>query len=104
MKELRVRYNTDKHDIEIKTRNARKFLEEGDKVRFQMQFRGRETSYKELGDAVFRDLAANLEDIAIIEEMTPLLGRKMTMTIAPKTAAVVPPAKPAAAAPKPAGK
>lgn len=104
VKELRVRYNTDKHDIEIKTRNARKFLEEGDKVRFQMQFRGRETSYKELGDAVFRDLAANLEDIAIIEEMTPLLGRKMTMTIAPKTAAVVPPAKPAAAAPKPAGK
>ena len=68
-------------------------MEEGDKVRFQMQFRGRETSYKELGDAVFRDLAANLEDIAVIEETTPLLGRKMTMTVAPKVA-IVPPAKP----------
>lgn len=102
VKELRVRYNTDKHDIEIKVRNARKFLEEGDKVRFQMQFRGRETSYKELGDAVFRDLASNLQDVAIIEETTPLLGRKMTMTIAPRSAVVsgqapvAAPAKPAA--------
>lgn len=104
VKELRVRYNTDKHDIEIKVRNARKFLEDGDKVRFQMQFRGRETSYKELGDQVFRELAAQLEDVAIIEEMTPLLGRKMTMTIAPKTAAVAVPAKPAASAAPSAGK
>ena len=102
VKELRVRYNTDKHDLSIKVRNARKFLEEGDKVRFQMQFRGRETSYKELGDAVFRDLASLLGDVALIEETTPLVGRKMTMTIAPKAAVAAVTAAPTPGAAKPA--
>ncbi len=86
VKELRVRYSTDKHDLDTKVRNARKFLEDGDKVRFQMRFKGRESVYKELGEAVFREIAELLSDLAIIEETTPLLGQRMTMTLAPKSA------------------
>ena len=85
VKELRIRYNTDKHDLETKIRNARKFLEEGDKVRFQMRFKGRESVYRELGEQVFQQVAELLQDLALIEESTPLLGQRMTMTLAPRT-------------------
>jgi len=88
VKELRVRYNTDKHDIEIKIRNARRFIEDGDRVRFQMRFSGREVEYRELGKAMFEQIAKALEDIAIVEEVTPLIGRKMHLGLAPKGAAV----------------
>ena len=86
MKELRVRYSTDEHDLETKVRNAKKFIEDGDKVRFQMRFKGRESVYKELGEAVFRQIAERLGEIATIEETTPLVGQRMTMTLAPKGA------------------
>lgn len=85
VKELRIRYNTDKHDLETKIRNARKFLEEGDKVRFQMRFKGRESVYRELGEQVFQQVAELLQDLALIEESTPLMGQRMTMTLAPRT-------------------
>jgi len=85
VKELRIRYNTDKHDLETKIRNARKFLEEGDKVRFQMRFKGRESVYRELGEQVFQQVAELLQDLALIEESTPLLGQRMTMTLSPRT-------------------
>lgn len=84
VKELRVRYNTDKHDLDTKVRNARKFLEEGDRVRFQMRFRGREAAYRELGESVFRKIAEILSDISSIEEFSPLIGPRMTMTLVPK--------------------
>jgi len=84
VKELRVRYNTDKHDLETKIRNAKKFLEEGDKVRFQMRFKGRESVYRELGEQLFEQIAETLKDISIIEESTPLLGQRMTMTLGPR--------------------
>ncbi|MFN8389822.1 MAG: translation initiation factor IF-3 [Bdellovibrionota bacterium] len=87
VKEIRVRYNTDKHDLDTKVRNARKFLEEGDKVRFQMRFKGRESVYKDLGEQVFKQIAEHLNDIALIEESTPLLGQRMTMTIGPRSGA-----------------
>ncbi len=89
VKELRIRYNTDEHDLEIKVRNARKFLEEGDRVRFQMLFRGREVANKDLGRNIFEEVANKLTDIGIVEEMTPLLGRRMTMSIAPRAAGQV---------------
>jgi len=87
VKELRVRYNTDKHDLETKIRNAKKFLEDGDKVRFQMRFRGRESVYRELGEQLFRQIAETLSETATVEETTPLLGQRMTMTLGPKSAA-----------------
>ncbi len=84
VKELRVRYNTDKHDLETKVRNARKFIEEGDKVRFQMRFKGRESVYRDLGEQMFKHIAERLNDVGLIEESTPLIGQRMTMTIGPK--------------------
>lgn len=85
VKELRIRYRTDTHDLETKVRKARKFLEGGDRVRFQMRFRGREVVYRDLGMQSFKEIAAMLEEIAIVEERTPLMGNRMTMTLAPKS-------------------
>lgn len=87
VKELRVRYSTDKHDLETKVRYARNFLEEGDKVRFQMRFKGREVVYRDLGMEVFNQITQLLSDIAVVEELTPLLGKRMTMTLVPKALA-----------------
>jgi translation initiation factor IF-3 len=84
VKELRVRYSTDSHDLDTKIRNARKFISEGDRVRFQMRFRGREAVYRDLGTEIFNKIAALLEDIASVEEQTPLIGNKMHLVLAPK--------------------
>ena len=87
VKELRVRYSTDKHDLETKLRKAREFLDEGDRVKFQMRFRGREVTYKELGEAIFKQIAEQLQDIALIEDFSPLLGNRMNMILVPKSLA-----------------
>lgn len=84
VKELRVRYSTDKHDIETKVRNARRFLGEGDKVRFDMRFKGREAVYESLGRETYRQIIEMLSDIAVVEEQTPLLGQRMLLLLAPK--------------------
>lgn len=86
VKELRIRYRTDSHDLETKVRKARKFLEGGDRVRFQMRFRGREVVYRDLGIQSFEQIAEMLEEIAVVEDRTPLMGNRMTMTLAPKAA------------------
>lgn len=84
IKELRVRYNTDKHDLETKLNRAREFIAEGDKVRFQMRFKGREMTYRNLGEEVFSKIALQLDEVAIVEERPHMLGTKMGMTFAPK--------------------
>lgn len=85
VKELRVRYNTDQHDLDTKVRNARNFLLEGDRVRFQMRFRGREVEYKDLGLEIFKQIAASLADVAVVEELTPMMGKRMTMILVQKS-------------------
>jgi translation initiation factor IF-3 len=84
VKELRIRYSTDKHDLETKVRSARKFLVAGDRVRFQMRFRGREVTYQELGIATFKQVVEMLSDVAVVEEKTGVAGMRMSMTLAPK--------------------
>ena len=84
IKELRVRYSTDKHDLDTKVRNARRFLDEGDKVKFEMRFKGREAVYENLGKEIFKQIAESLQDIAVVEEQTPLFGHRMIMLFAPK--------------------
>lgn len=86
VKEIRVTYRTEKHDLETKVRKARGFLEEGDKVRFQMRFRGREAAYRELGERTFNHIAELLSDVASIEEISPLLNQRMILTLVPKAA------------------
>jgi translation initiation factor IF-3 len=84
VKEIRVRYSTDTHDLDTKVRMARRFLDGGDKVRFLMRFRGREVVYRQMGIDTFDKIAQVLEEVAQIEERTPLVGRKMHMVVAPK--------------------
>ncbi|MDR2337102.1 MAG: translation initiation factor IF-3 [Deltaproteobacteria bacterium] len=83
-KELRIRYNTDVHDLETKIKNALKFLGEGDKARFSMRFKGREAMYANLGNELFDQIITRLEEFAQVDERTKLIGQKMLLTFAPK--------------------
>lgn len=82
-KELRIRYSTDKGDLETKLRHAREFLTEGDKVKFSMRFRGREIAYVNLGNEKFMQIAEALKDIATIDEKSPTEGKQMHIVFAP---------------------
>ncbi len=83
-KEIRLRYNTDHHDLETKIKNARNFLHDGDKVRFSMRFKGREAMYANLGNEIFDNMISQLEEIAQVDERTRLQGQKMLLVLAPK--------------------
>ncbi len=84
IKELKFRPVTDVGDYEIKMRNLRRFLEEGDKVKVNIRFRGREMSHQELGLAMARKIETDLADEVVIEQRPRLEGRQMIMMIAPK--------------------
>jgi translation initiation factor IF-3 len=81
LKEIRLRPLIDTHDYEFKKRNARKFIEHGDKVKVTMRFRGREFSRQELGSSVLNKLALELADIAKIESQPKMEGRQMVMIL-----------------------
>ncbi len=87
VKELRVRYSTDKHDLETKLRQAREFLTEGDKVKFSMRFSGREVVYESLGRKILEEIVEALKDISAVEEITPLMGRRMILNLVPRSQA-----------------
>lgn len=82
-KELRIRYSTDSGDLETKLKQARDFIEEGNKVKFSMRFRGREVTYVNLGAQKFNTIAERLQDIAIIDERSPSTGRQIHIVFAP---------------------
>ena len=84
LKELRFHPNTDVHDFEFKTRHAREFLTEGNKVKVTMMFRGRQIAHLEFGKAVIDRVATSLADIGKIEQEAKLEGRNMVMVLAPK--------------------
>lgn len=92
-KELRLRPKTDDHDLTVKQNQARKFLQNGDKVKFTVRFRGREMAYPEIGRAMLEQLAEGLRDIAAIEQRPQLEGRALTLVMSP-TAKPAAPAKP----------
>ncbi len=68
VKEIRLRPRTEDHDLEFKIKHARKFLEQKNKVKFTVMFRGREMAYKEFGEELLDRVVENLEDIAKIED------------------------------------
>ena len=76
-----------------KLKKARGFLEDGDKVKFSMRFRGREIVYMDLGLERFKELATELEDIADIDERSPRSGRQIYIIFAPKKGGPVKPEK-----------
>lgn len=82
-KELRIRYRTDVGDLETKLKKARGFLEEGDKVKFSMRFRGREIMYQNLGVEKFNSIVEELADIAAVDERSPVAGRQIYIVLAP---------------------
>jgi len=84
VKEIRIRYRTEAHDLDTKVRKARKFLEGGDRVRFQMRFRGREVVYRDLGEETFKKVAELLSEVSTIEEFSPLQNNRMLLTLVPK--------------------
>ena len=82
VKEVRVRPKIDTHDLDIKIRKAKEFLEGGHKVQATCLFRGREMAYQELGKAVLDRFAEALEDIAKVEVFPQMEGRRMHMKLA----------------------
>ena len=83
IKEIKFRPGTDTHDYEVKMRSVKRFLEEGDKVKVTLRFRGREMAHMELGRALLDKIAADVEGEAKIESMPRLEGRQMVMMIGP---------------------
>jgi len=84
VKELRFHPNTDDHDLEFKMRHARRFLEDGHKVKATVVFKGREITYKEQGEVLLQRLAEQLTDVAKIDQVPKLEGRTMAMIFAPE--------------------
>ncbi len=83
IKEVKFRPNTDRHDYDVKMRNVRRFLENGDKVKVTMRFRGREMAHQQLGRDLLERVAADIEELGKVESMPKLEGRQMIMMIAP---------------------
>ncbi|MDH3291777.1 MAG: translation initiation factor IF-3 [Gemmatimonadota bacterium] len=84
VKEVKYRPGISEHDFAFKTRHARTFLEEGNKVKLTMMFRGRQITHPELGQGVLNRVFEAVQDIAKVETHAKLEGRNMTMVLAPK--------------------
>lgn len=84
LKEVKYRPGIDDHDFDTKTRHARRFLEEGNKVKVTMMFRGRQVAHPELGKDVLDRVSGDLSDIGKVETEAKLEGKNMTMILAPK--------------------
>ncbi len=84
VKEIRITPNIDSHDLEFKIKNAKKFLEDGNKVRFTVRFRGREMNYIKQGEEVLGNIISSLEDVAVAEKRPILEGKNMFIILAKK--------------------
>jgi translation initiation factor IF-3 len=83
LKEIRFRPNTDDHDYEFKTKHAREFLAQGNKVKAWVQFRGRDIIYKDRGAAMLEKFVEDLSDVAKLDQPPQMEGRRMTIMLAP---------------------
>ena len=84
LKQIKLRPKTDVHDIAFKARNARKFLEDGNKVQFDVRFRGRENAHPETGRRILDTLMKELVDVAKLDRAARYENRVMSMTVSPK--------------------
>ena len=84
IKEVKFRPNIDIHDYEVKMRNVTRFLEDGDKVKVTLRFRGREMAHQELGREVLERIAADTVELGKVESMPKMEGRQMIMVIGPE--------------------
>ena len=84
VKEVKFRPGTDEGDYMVKLRNLRRFLEEGDKAKITLRFRGREMAHQEFGVRLLERVRNDLDDLAVVEQMPRLEGRQMIMVISPR--------------------
>lgn len=90
VKEVKFRPGTDEGDYKVKLRNLKRFLEDGDKAKVTLRFRGREMAHQELGMRVLERVRDDLGDMAQVEAMPKLEGRQMVMVLAPRKKAAKP--------------
>ncbi|WP_331272532.1 translation initiation factor IF-3 [Roseovarius gahaiensis] len=83
VKEVKFRPNTDTHDYDVKMRNVLKFLENGDKVKVTLRFRGREMAHQSLGRELLNRVAEDIKEVGKVENMPKMEGRQMIMVIGP---------------------
>jgi len=84
LKEVKFRPGTEEADYQVKMRNVRRFLDEGDKVKLTLRFRGREMAHKELGAAMLKKAETDLAEEITVEQYPRMEGRQMVMMISPK--------------------
>ncbi len=84
VKEIKFRPNIEQHDYDVKMRSMHKFIDEGDKVKVTMRFRGREMAHQELGMEVLNRVKAEMDEKAKVEQHPSMEGRQMTMVLAPR--------------------
>jgi len=84
VKEIKLRPNIDDNDYNIKLRNARRFIDDGDKVKVTMRFRGREMAHQDIGMGVLNRVRDELDPIAKVEQMPKMEGRQMVMVMSPR--------------------
>jgi translation initiation factor IF-3 len=84
LKEIRLRPETDKHDLAIKVNHARQFLQKGHKVQFTLLFRGRQLLHHDIGYAVLDQVTQSLQDLAKVERPAKMTGRRLTLLLVPK--------------------
>lgn len=83
VKEVKLRPKTEEHDYETKVRHVKEFLEEGNKAKITIMFRGREITHRELGQQILDDVVADVKELAIIEQPPRLEGKQMFMILGP---------------------
>ena len=84
IKEIKMRPNIDDHDYDVKMRSVHKFIEEGDKVKMTLRFRGREMAHGQLGMLVLQRVQADTAEVAKVEQYPRMEGRQMLMVLSPK--------------------
>lgn len=84
VKEVKLRPGTDENDYQIKLRNLKRFLEDGDKCKVTLRFRGREMAHQEFGLRQLERVKADLDELGQVEQMPKMEGRQMIMIVAPK--------------------
>lgn len=83
VKEVKFKPNIDEHDFQTKVRNARKFLEEGNKVKLTLTFRGREMAHTDIGERLVKEVIEGLEDVGTAESIPKMMGRMLNVVVSP---------------------
>lgn len=84
VKELKIRPGTEEGDYQVKLRNLKRFLEDGDKAKVTLRFRGREMAHQDIGLEMMRRIENDLEEFAVVEQAAKIEGRQMVMVLTPK--------------------